>query len=97
MTDRVRLDLNFDQFQRHLFELHPDELRQVFKTFRKLAAMEWNALYRDNGLKWEAIKSSKGHYSIRLSQQCRAVVARQRDFICFLALHKDHDGAYGKK
>lgn len=97
MTGRVRLDLNFEEFQRHLFDLEQAELRQVFKTFRKLAAMDWNAIYRDNGLKWEAIKSSKGHYSIRLSQQCRAVVAREGDFLCFLALHRDHDGAYGKK
>jgi hypothetical protein len=97
VSGRVRLDLNFDEFQRHLFDLDPDELRQVFKTFRKIAAMDWSAVYRDNGLKWEAIKSSKGHYSIRLSQQCRAVVTRQGDFLCFLALHRDHDGAYGKK
>ena len=97
MTGRVRLDLNFEEFQRHLFDLDQGELRQVFKAFRKLAAMDWNSVYRDNGLNWEAIKSSKGHYSIRLSQQCRAVVARQRDFLCFLALHRDHDGAYGKK
>ena len=97
MTGRVRLDLNFEEFQRHLFELDPDELRQVLKTFRKLASMDWNAVYRDNGLNWEAIKSSKGHFSIRLSRQCRAVVARQGEFLCFLALHWDHDGAYGKK
>jgi hypothetical protein len=97
VSGRVRLDLNFEEFQRHLFDLDQDELRQVFKTFRKLATMDWNGVYRDNGLKWEAIKSSKGHYSIRLSQQCRAVVARDGDFLCFLALHRDHDGAYGKK
>ena len=97
MSGRVRLDLNFEEFQRYLFDLDPVELRHVFKTFRKLTAMEWNAIYRDNGLKWEAIKSSPGHYSIRLSQQCRAVVARQGDFLCFLALHRNHDGAYGKK
>ncbi len=97
MTGRVRLDLNFEEFQRHLFDLDTDELRQVLKTFRKLTSMDWNAVYRDSGLKWEAIKSSKGHYSIRLSRQCRAVVARQGEFLCFLALHRDHEGAYGKK
>jgi hypothetical protein len=97
VTGRVRLDLNFEGFQRALFELDADELRLVIKTFRKLASMEWNTVYRDNGLKWEAIKSSKGHCSIRLSQQCRAVVAREGEFLCFLALHRDHDGAYGKK
>ena len=97
MTGHVRLDLNFEDFQRRLFELDPDELRQVIKTFRKLASMDWNAIYRDNGLKREAIKSSKGHYSIRLSKQCRAVVVRQGDFLCFLALHRDHDGTYAKK
>ena len=98
MTGRVRLDLNFEEFQRHLFDLDAEELRQVVKTFRKLAGMDWNALYRDNGLKWEAIKSlEKGHYSIRLSRQCRAVVMREGDFIRFLALHRDHDAAYGKK
>ncbi len=95
MSGRVRLDLNFEEFQRYLFDLDPVELRQVFKAFRKLTRMEWSGVYRDSGFKWEAIKSSPGHYSIRLSQQCRAVVARQEDFLCFLALH--HDGAYGKK
>ena len=49
VTGRVRLDLNFEEFQRHLFDLDPDELRQVFKTFRKLAVMDWNTVYRDNG------------------------------------------------
>lgn len=98
MTGRVRLDLNFEEFQRHLFALDADELRQVVKAFRKLASLDWETLYRDNGLKWEAIKSSgKGLFSIRLSRQCRAVVTREGDFLCFLALHRDHDGAYGKK
>ncbi len=98
MSGRVRLDLNFEEFQRHLFELDAEELRQVFKTLRKLASLDWSTIYRDHGLKWEAIKSSeKGHYSIRLSRQCRAVVTRDGDFLCFLALHRDHDGAYGKK
>ncbi len=50
MSGRVRLDLNFEEFQRHLFDLDQGEIRQVFKTFRKLAAMDWNAVYRDNTL-----------------------------------------------
>jgi hypothetical protein len=44
VTQRVRLDLNFEDFQRQLFELDADELRQVLKTFRKLSGMDWVAV-----------------------------------------------------
>jgi hypothetical protein len=97
VTQRVRLDLNFEDFQRQLFELDADELRQVLKTFRKLSGMDWVAVYADHGLNWESIKSSEGHFTIRVSRQSRAVVTRMGEFIRFIAIHRDHDGAYGRK
>lgn len=56
--------------------------------------MTWNDAYADHGLKWEAVRSMPGRFTIRLSQKFRAVVAREGDFIRFMALHPDHDGAY---
>lgn len=97
MSGRVRLDLNFPEFQAQLFAVDTSELRQVVKTFRKLASLTWPQVYVDHGLKWEELKSMKGRFTIRVSRQCRAVVSREGDFVRFLALHFDHDGAYGQK
>lgn len=97
MSGRVQLDLNFPAFQAQLFDLDVNEIRQVFKTFKKLKGMTWAEVYRDPGLNWEEIRTRKGNYTIRVSRQCRAVVGRIGDAMCFKALHGDHDGAYGKQ
>lgn len=94
---RVLLDLNQRNFQSQLFALDAGPLRQVQKTLQKLSKMEWVAVYKDAGLKWEAIKDQPGEYSLRISQQCRAVAARDDDHLRMLSLHFDHDSAYGKK
>ncbi len=97
MSQRVRLDLNAPTFQADFVRLETNDLRQTAKTFRKLLEMTWDAVYRDQGLKWEEIKSAKSTYTLRISQKCRAIVVREGDFMRFLAIHADHDGAYGKK
>jgi hypothetical protein len=97
VNERVRLDLNFPDFQAQLFSLDVNELKPIFKTFKKLSGMTWAEVYRDSGLKWEEVKTRKGTYTIRVSRQCRTAVARIGDTLCFKALHYDHDGAYGKK
>jgi hypothetical protein len=97
VSERVRLDLNFPDFQAQLFALDANELKPVFKTFRKLSGMNWTDVYCDTGLKWEEVKTMKGTYTIRLSRQYRAAVCRIGDSLCFKALHSDHDSAYGKK
>mgnify|MGYP003394787863 CR=1 FL=1 len=94
---RVLLDLNFDEFQSELFELDIQEIKKMFKTFRKLRAMTWNEVFKDNGIKWEEIKSLPNKYTIRLSQSYRAVVVRVGNLMRFQALHRDHDATYGKK
>jgi hypothetical protein len=94
---KVLLDLNFPSFQTELFSLDIAELRKIFKTFRKLHGLTWNQVFRDLGLHWEEIRSVGGKYSIRLSRSYRAVVAREGASMRFIALHLDHDGAYGKK
>jgi len=95
--DKVLLDLNYPAFQSELFEMDAAEIKKTFKTFKKLRAMSWNEVFRDNGLKWEEPKSAPGRYTIRLSLSNRAVVVREESWIRFQALHQDHDGAYGKK
>lgn len=95
--DKVRLDLNRPEFQSQLFDLDVPEVKKIFKTFRKLQGMTWNAVFKDHGLKWEEPKSAPGKYTIRLSQSYRAVVIRDGAFMRCQALHLDHDGAYGKK
>jgi hypothetical protein len=95
--EKVQLDLNSPEFQSELFELDPPELKKIFKTFKKLRDRTWNELFKDHGLNWEELKSAPGKYSIRLSQSYRALVYRNGAWMRFDALHRDHDGAYGKK
>jgi hypothetical protein len=93
--DKVLLDLNAPVFQSALFDLDANEVRKMFKTFRKLRGLTWNEVFRDRGLYWEEIKSRPGLYSIRASRSFRAVVTREGGWMRFAALHPDHDGAYG--
>ena len=95
----VRLDLSNSVFQEQWFSLEKDDRPVVLNCCRRLAAMEWNTIYRDKGLRWELIQSRTGPgqerlYSIRISQKVRAVVKRSGDFLEFLMLHADHDSAY---
>jgi hypothetical protein len=94
---KVLLDLNRPEFQGKLFVLDVGEVKKIFKTFKKLQGLTWNEVFRDNGLKWEEIKSLPGKFTVRLSQSYRAVVVRDGLFMRFQSLHPDHDGAYGKK
>jgi hypothetical protein len=95
----VRLDLNNPTFQEHWFALEKEEQLSVLNCCAKLAVMEWDAIYRDKGLRWELIQSRAGRdkerlYSIRMSRKVRAVVRRSGEFVEFLTLHADHDSAY---
>lgn len=94
---KVLLDLNYPGFQSELFDLDASDVRKVFKTFKKLRGMTWNAVFRDQGLRWEEVKSVPSKYTIRLPQSYRAVAVRDGGFMRLLTLHQDHDGAYGKK
>jgi hypothetical protein len=95
----LRVDLNNPTFQKHWFSLEREEQLAVLHCCGKLAAMEWDAVYRDKGLRWELIHSRAGPeqerlYTIRMSRKVRAVVKRSGEFIEFLTLHADHDSAY---
>lgn len=89
--EKVLLDLNCSEFQSRLFDLDINELKKITKTFKKLQSESWNEVFRDQGLKWEAIKSMPGKFSIRLSQSYRAVVVRDRNWMRFQYLNQDHD------
>jgi len=94
------LDLNNSVFQSQWFALEKEERLAVLHCCAKLKSMEWDAVYKDKGLRWELIHSRTGNgneklYSIRVSQKVRAVVKRTGNFVEFLTLHADHDSAYG--
>jgi hypothetical protein len=96
----VRLDLNNPVFLRNLFALSKDDQRQALTTLGKLFQMTWDQIYRDPGLKWEAIVSRAGPrgerlYAFRMGKALRAVGYRQDDWLRILSLHPDHDSAYG--
>ncbi|MFZ9736394.1 MAG: hypothetical protein ACO3EZ_00110 [Prochlorotrichaceae cyanobacterium] len=96
---RILLDLNNSIFQQDLFVLPKTEALAVLKTFRKISQLTWEQLYKDQGLKWELIRSKQGKngeklYSLRITQKCRAIVLREDDYLRFLSLHSDHDSAY---
>ena len=97
MTTKVLLDLNLPAFQDDLLALEPNEVRLALKTVRKLRTLAWVAVYRDPGPKWEQIKGAPGKFTVRLSRSSRAVVQRDGDHVRFIALHTDHDAAYGKR
>jgi hypothetical protein len=97
MTAKVLLDLNLPAFQDDLLALEPNEVRLILKTLRKLRTLDWIAVYRDPGLKWEQIKGAQGKFTVRLPRSSRALVQRNNDHVRFIALHTDHAGAYGKK
>jgi hypothetical protein len=97
MTAKVLLDLNLPAFQDDLLALEPNEVRLVLKTLRKLRTLDWAAVYRDPGLKGEQIKGAPGKFTLRLSRSSRAVALRGGDYLRFIAVHTEHDGAYGKK
>lgn len=96
---RIRLDLNSPEFQEVLFRLELNQLRQVISSLGRLREIEWSALYRHKGFRWEAIEhlrapnNAKVH-SLRLSERIRALAFRDGEFLRFISLHPDHDSAY---
>lgn len=95
----VLLDLNCPELQRQLFALPKPHQLAVLGTLRKLSRMTWDLVYRDPGLRWEAILSRAGPggrrlYSLRMTRGLRAVALREGDWLRLLSLHPDHDSAY---
>ncbi len=96
---RVALDLNNPEFQQNWLALEREVALAVLATLRKIHRMEWNQLYSDRGLHWEAILSRSGPsgqrlYSLRVTRRARAVAYRDGEFLRFLSLHPDHDSIY---
>lgn len=95
----VLLDLNVLKFQKQWFSLEKEERLGVLNTLSKISSLEWNAVYKDKGLRWELIQgriASDGSklYAIRMTRKLRAVIWRRGDYMTFLTLHPDHDSAY---
>lgn len=98
MSSLVRLDLNAERFQRDLFKLESDQQLALLSTFRKIAQMTWEQVYRDKGLHWEAIETHAGKnkerlYSLRITLKFRAVAYRDGNLMRCVSLHPDHDSA----
>jgi hypothetical protein len=98
-SNTVRLDLNSPEFQEVFFRLAVPELKQVVASLGRLRELDWNALYRHTGYRWEHIGHLKGPggakvYSLRLSQKIRAIGYRDGDILRLVSLHPDHDSAY---
>jgi hypothetical protein len=90
-------------FLKSLFELDKVERNRVLDTLKKLLKLDWEQVYRDQGLKWEKITSAKPLkgidvlYSLRITQSRRAIAIRDGDFMRFQTVQPDHDSTYGKK
>ena len=98
---RVRLDLNSPEFQDVFFRLEPSELKKVVGSLGRLRELDWNAVYRHTGFKWEAIRhirtpNDATAYSLRLSEKIRAIAYCDGDFLRIISLHPDHDSTYKK-
>lgn len=98
---RLRLDPNSPEFQDVFFRLPVAELKQVAASLARLRELDWNGLYRHTGYNWELIDHVKGPggakvYSLRLSQNIRAVGYRDGEYLRLVSLHPDHDSVYGR-
>jgi hypothetical protein len=100
---KVRLDLNNPIFQENLLTLQKPERHAALDTLNKIRQLNWNQVYRDQGLKWEKITSVKppagidAIYSLRITQARRATAWRDGDFMRLLTIAPDHDSTYGRK
>lgn len=97
----IRLDLNSPEFQDVLLSIEQEELRQVAAALRRLRELDWNALYRHTGFRWEAIRHLKAPngstvHSLRFNQRIRGLAYRDGTFLRFVSLHPDHDSAYDR-
>jgi DNA-binding MarR family transcriptional regulator len=98
-SGEVLLDLNNPVFQEDLLSLDKDNATRILATLRKLRRLQWTEVYRDKGLRWELVQSRTGPgdqrlYTIRVTQESRALVYREGQYMRFLSLHPDHDSAY---
>ncbi len=98
--NRVKLDLNSPAFQDVFLLLELSELKRVVSSLERLRTLDWNALYRHTGFKWDAIRhirtpNGATAYSLRLTEKIRAIAYRDGDFLRIISLHPDHDSAYG--
>jgi len=98
-SDRVRLDLNSPKFLAKLFKLSKDEKHALLNALERISQMTWHQVYRDRGLKWEAIRgkrvaSGDRLYTFRCTRSSRAVAKREGSFLVLLSIHTDHDSAY---
>lgn len=97
--EKIKIDMNNLEFQHDLFKLEKQEQVSLIQTLKKISQLSWQELYKDSGLKWEAIlsKTTKtGHriYSFRFSQKYRATAMREGNFLRLLTVNTDHDSAY---
>ena len=95
---RLQLDLNNPEFQEQLFAFEKGSQRSVLSTLGKLSKMTWDGVYRDAGLKWEALVSRVGPHggrihSFRIGKGFRVVAYHQDDWLRILSLHPNHHSA----
>lgn len=95
----IILDLNSPVFQKDLFSLNKEDAYSVLKTLKKISKIDWDTLYKDQGLKWELIHSKCGKngekiYSFRINKKFRATALRDENYLRVLSLHTDHDSTY---
>ncbi len=97
--NKIIIDMNTSEFQDSLFSLQTYEQIALLKTLRKMSKLTWDALYTNNGIKWEQIrnkitKDGKKIYSFRFSQKYRGTAYREGDGCVLLEIFPNHDGAY---
>ena len=96
---KIKIDLNNPDFQRDFFNLEKQEQTALLNTLKSIHQLDWQALYKHKGLRWETISSKKTStgksiYSFRFSKKYRTTALREEEFLRILALHTDHDSAY---
>jgi hypothetical protein len=91
--------MNQPRFQDDLLALTVEEAGRVLHALEKMRKLAWAELYRDKGLRWEAVDSQKGPagerlYSFRATQKIRVLAYRDKEWARLILIHPDHDSAY---
>ena len=100
----VRVDLSFPAFVKQLATLEREQLQEIMDSTVKLQKTTWQELWAQStkgkgktGFNYEFIEEDKDlgkiHF-IRITGVCRARVVRENEWMRFISIHPDHEGAY---
>ena len=98
----VKVDLSAPDLRESLKALEKLDRVNFESLVRKVQTLTWAQVYRNPGIKWEAVKQPltafpdgvDRMYSARFSRSRRVLAYRRDEYMIFLLIRKDHDATY---